>query len=158
MKETIDSREATAIINAFEKNMHLAQGPGGALYRTGFSTKILYDLVELMDLVIHTQQMPYRIAPSGRIIRDRRMAGYMALLKRFAQLVFHGVALSPDLELFQRQFRKHAIRAYAMGDRAVGPRQLAELCNDFIATMRVEGKKSGIKAKLKDWRHGATKN
>jgi len=158
MKETIDSREATAIINAFEKNMHLSQGPGGALYRTGFSTKILYHLVDLMDLVIHTQQLPYRIAPNGRIIPDSRMAGYMPLLKRFAQLVFHDVALSPDLELFQRQIRKYPMRAYATGGHSAAPCQLAELCNDFIAAMRAEGKKSGIKAKLKDWRHGATKN
>lgn len=86
------------------------------------------------------------------------MAEYMLQLSQFRELVFHDVALSPDLDLFQSEFRKHRLSNLVLGHPRVGKLEWAECCNHFVLTVREAGKRIRIKAKIKDWRNGAKKN
>jgi len=147
-----------SVLSGFERNMSIAKDNHGKKYKIRTKTKPLEDLLTLMRRVVYTDKLPYEISAKGVRIACKEMEKTIPLLKTFSSLVFHDVALPPDLELFQKEFRKHPIKDYVLGHKKANEIKQAELCNDFILTLRAEAKKQRIKAKIKDWERGSEKN
>ncbi|WP_417276609.1 YagK/YfjJ domain-containing protein [Castellaniella sp.] len=124
----------------------------------GLNVRLLNSLMDFMHQVIYTDALPFRTVRGRASVPNEQMARYMPLLDKFCQLVFHDVALSPDLELFQREYRKSPISRRGAGGKTGSMHAWEDRCNDFVRAMRAEGKRIGIKAQIKDWRNGSLKN
>lgn len=139
-------------------DMSTIRDRNGRVYIFGLNIKLLDSLADFMRLVICTKMLPFHVVSRKNPIPMEPMAGYMHLLGQFQALVFHDVALSPDLDLFQNEFRKNQLCSLMKGPSSMGRREWAECCNEFVQEMRREGRRIGIKTKMKDWRNGSNKN
>jgi|GEM_PF-1643928 len=146
------------VLNGFERNMGIARDSHGRKYKLGINTKHLEALVYFMREVIYTDNLPYEISERGVRTASKEIERFIPRLRIFSSFVFHDVALSPDLELFQKEFRKHPIKDYVLGLKKATVRKKAELCNDFIDRLRTEAKECRIKAKVNDWERGSEQN
>lgn len=156
---THDGRfDVSGIVENLARNIGMARGLDGDAYSIGINVKLLNALIAFMQHVIETNELPYRIKcqVDGRVRAvETRMAHFMDLLPSFAQLAFDGLALSPDLALFHRLYVEHPISQQHILFDAMTDQAVAEICNDFVVTLRVEGKRMGIKRMLKNWQRNA---
>lgn len=153
--------EIHGIIKNLERNMGIAYGLDGKAYRIGASVKLLGLQIQFMQYVIETDQLPFelRLNFDGTAeVVEGKMATYADLLPAFEQLVFDGLALSPDLALFHRIYPTHAICQFRVAYEQLIGRDSAEILNDFVVTLRTEGKRSGVKRLMQSWQRNASEN
>jgi hypothetical protein len=86
------------------------------------------------------------------------MAKYADLLPAFERLVFDGLTLSPGLALFHRIYPMHGIGQFRTAYEQLSIRDAAEIFNDFVVTLRTEGKRSGVKRLMQSWQRNASEN
>lgn len=101
------------IIENLSRKIGMVHGLDGKQYKIGVNVRLLNALIVFMRKVIESDELPYRIKyqVNGRVRvdADAKMECYIKLLPAFRQLVFDGLALSPDLALFHRIHAAHPI-------------------------------------------------
>ncbi len=138
----------------------------GGRYLVGQYTKHIYGLITFMHQVIHTDMQPYKITTTGRSktaeIESRRLENVVKKLSVYFDLYSADLHFAPDIRLFFECARAHLLRELGPGFRpnAALPdgRIEAEIANEFVGWLRAEGKRIGIKKKLRDWERNATEN
>lgn len=156
-----DRFEVQGIVNNLERNMGIAYGLDGKSYRIGTNVKALSLQIEFMQCVIETDQLPFefkRNIDGVKYFVKGGMAKYANLLPAFAQLVFDGLALSPDLALFHRVYPPYGIHQLRTVSDDLFDIDAAESFNNFVLTLRTEGKRIGIKRLMQSWQRNASEN
>ncbi|TSD54691.1 inovirus Gp2 family protein [Variovorax sp. KBS0712] len=155
------SDEIRGIVRNLERNMGIAYGLNGKAYRIGAGVNMLILQIKFMQCVIETDQLPFEIRRNiddTIDIVEGEMARYAELLPAFERLVFDGLALSPDLDLFHRVYSMHAIGQFRAAYEQLIGRGAAEIFNDFVVALRAEGKRSGVKRLMQSWRRNSSEN
>jgi len=93
----------------------------------------------------------------GKTATASKLRHWIDLLPAFARLYNQKLAYSPDLRLFFECYRKHPISQPLIKESVDGIR-FAEICNDFISTLRNEGKRSNLAYQLRQWMRNSTEN
>lgn len=149
------------IVKNLERNMGIVYGLDGKAYRIGTSVKLLSLQIEFMRCVIETDELPYEIRRNANGTEDvvaGKMAKYWDFLPAFGRLVFDGLALSPDLALFHRNYPVHGISQCRAVFGTLCAGYVADVFNDFVMELRAEGKRIGIKRLMQNWRRNADEN
>lgn len=138
----------------------------GRRYLVGQYTKDIYGLINFMHQVIHKDTQPYKITSTERgkkaVIESHRLENVVKKLGVYFDLYSADLHFAPDMRLFFECARAHLLRELGSGflPNAALPdgRIEAEIANDFVGCLRAEGKRIGIKKKLRDWERNATEN
>jgi hypothetical protein len=156
-----EQSEVQGIVENLEHNMGVTHSLDGKAYLIGVSVKMLSLQIEFMKSVIETDELPYEIKRNAngtvRIVPNK-MAKYMDLLPSFERLIFDGLALSPDLALYQRLYPKHRISQCRVVSGELNEGELAERYNDFVKDLRAEGERIDIKKLIRQWQRNADEN
>lgn len=110
----------------------------------------IVELMKFMDMVIYKDLLFYlggvpmkKISPLGEHIES---------LHSYSRLYSSSYTFSPLITFFFDQYRKHAIRDYALSLNKFDPDGFdSNLFNDFVMTMRREAVVTKLKKRIYDW-------
>ncbi|SCV02142.1 conserved hypothetical protein [Cupriavidus necator] len=117
-----------------------------------------------LDGVLETTDAPFDIThpPYGKscCARSRRLADCFRHFNQLIEICPEGFVYAPDVELFRSCYQSHAKIAECTFQN---PKWLrtdalleAEVFNDFIAYMRKEAARQGVRKAIRDWKYGMT--
>lgn len=154
--------DTSGIVENLARNVGMAHGIKGEGYKIGLNVQHLSALIEFMRKVIETNELPYLIKRQVNrracVFTSSKMESDMKRLPAFKELIFDGLALSPDLALFHRTYAAHPICQKHILFSAMTDEAVAEICNNFVMTLRFEGRRIGIKRRLANWKRNADEN
>lgn len=115
----------------------------------------IVDLQKFMNMVIY-KDLWFYLEPTGvngRPVKKVSPLGeHIERLHNYSLLYSSGYTFSPLIAFFFEQYRKHAIKDYALALDKHDPDSFSsELFNDFVTTMRREAVVTKLKKKISDW-------
>ena len=148
---------------ALDEELNSAFGSDGKVYLLGEYTDNLHRLVSLMEAVLNTDEVPYKVTVVNgkkKVTAASVLARHFMAFKSFFELYATDLDYSPDITLFFNCLLTHRIRAcwfihpgYDYGNETEG-----EIANDFVKFLRNEADAQDVRKKLADWRRNANKN
>ena len=134
-------------------------------WEVGEYAELMQQLLSFLDTVFETAQVPfsirddkgYRLAVRNPVGASnyRSLAGFLPLCGQWMDLYWPGYAYSADMQLFFDCFMQHPFsRVFGFDNSmmAVDQTTAASLYNDFIAVLRMEAVRLGVRKSLIDWR------
>ncbi|KGC65978.1 hypothetical protein DP57_687 [Burkholderia pseudomallei] len=115
----------------------------------------IVDLTKFMNMVIYKDLLFY-LEPTrvnGTPVRKVSQLGeHIERLHTYSRLYSSGYTFSPLIAFFFEQYRKHAIKDYALTLDKHDPDSFSsDLFNDFVAMMRREAVATKLKKRISDW-------
>ncbi|WP_186084765.1 YagK/YfjJ domain-containing protein [Burkholderia gladioli] len=139
-------------------------GVGDRVWARGEYSAVFTKLITLLKFVLDTKDIAYDVKLKGnRKYVAKLSTGLASCFQRLnwlPDICLQGWACSPDVGLFVDCYASHPdIRRCACVDPAELVRDdliEAEVFNDFVAYMRTEAKRRGVKKAMHNWVYGAT--
>jgi hypothetical protein len=139
-------------------------GIGDRVWVCGEYSAVFIKLVNLLKFVLNTQDIAYDVKWKGnrKHVRNHSegLANCFQRLNWLPDICLSGWACAPDIRLFLDCFASHPdMRGCACIDPGALVRDdliEAEVFNDFVAYMRGEAKRRGVKKAMHNWAYGAT--
>lgn len=123
-------------------------------------------LIDFMDCVLNTDQVPFEIRGSGNTKtavripvsnrKQKSLAGFFRKMERLIHINWPGRVYSPDFQLFfdcLREFKPITRCSFFHPSRGTRDRLIeGEVYNSFIAYLRREAVLRNVRKKVSDWR------
>lgn len=146
-----------AIVNEVNRTLRTVRRIDGKGYRIGEDIRALGHLIDFMEKVI-------KGTPGHRLVEHRQR------VVMYSHLYDSRAAYAPHLSLFFDVWSRHDIRycpetgsgEYLCGKRddqaVVGDDSFNRLFVEFVLAMQVEGKRTDVRRKVRNWERGAKEN
>jgi len=141
-------------------SLYTLKGTDGKHYELPSYLEGIYDAIKFMKKVIYENESfhtTYTTANGKPKKTISSLGNHLKKLDQYSDISFKNYKLSPLIEFFLEEFRKHSISSY-LKSYCHSDNLGVELFNDFIATMRKNAIACKLKKRVSDWESKPKKN